>query len=52
MRRAAALIAETRRPLAEIACECGFADQAHMTRALHKMLGETPRRLRCLATAM
>jgi AraC-like DNA-binding protein len=31
-----------RRPLAEIAAELGFADQAHMTRAIGAMTGDTP----------
>jgi AraC family transcriptional regulator len=49
LRRAARSIVETRRPLAAIAAECGFADQAHMTRAVRRALGETPRGLRRLA---
>lgn len=49
--RAARLVAGTARPLVEIAYECGFADQAHMTRALAAVLGETPGALRRLAGA-
>lgn len=33
-------------PLAEIAAECGFADQAHMTRELARWFGASPERLR------
>jgi AraC family transcriptional regulator len=51
IRRAAALIVDSERPLVEIAYECGFADQAHMTRSLRLLLGETPAGLRRLAGA-
>jgi AraC family transcriptional regulator len=51
LRRAARLLVETRWPLAAIAAECGFADQAHMTRTLRRVLGQTPRGLRRLAAA-
>lgn len=47
--RAASSIAATDRSLARIACECGFADQSHMTRAVGAALGITPSRLRSLA---
>jgi AraC family transcriptional regulator len=47
--RAASAIAATDRSLARIACECGFADQSHMTRAVRAALGITPARLRSLA---
>ncbi|MCC4245446.1 AraC family transcriptional regulator [Stappia indica] len=33
-------------PLAEIAAECGFADQAHMTREFVRWFGTSPERLR------
>lgn len=36
-------ITGTREPLAEIALNTGFADQAHMTRAIGAMTGQTPR---------
>lgn len=36
-------IISSARPLARIACEVGFADQAHMTRALRALTGRTPR---------
>jgi AraC family transcriptional regulator len=52
LHRAAALIVDSARPLIDIAYECGFADQAHMTRTLHAALGETPRGLRRLARAV
>lgn len=51
IRRAATLLVDSDRPLVEIAYECGFADQAHMTRALRRLLGETPAGLRRLAGA-
>lgn len=51
LQRAARLVAGTVRPLVEIAYECGFADQAHMTRVLAGALGETPGALRRLAGA-
>lgn len=33
-------------PLGAIAADCGFADQAHMTRALRGLFGVTPKQLR------
>jgi len=33
-------------PLAEVAADSGFADHAHMTRSLRRLLGATPSRLR------
>jgi AraC-like DNA-binding protein len=36
------------RPLAEIACDAGFADQAHFTRVFKSGLGLTPSRYRAL----
>lgn len=44
-RRAAGQLAGAA-PLAEIAAECGFADQAHMTRELARWFGASPERLR------
>ena len=32
------------RPLAEVACDAGFADQAHFTRAFKSAFGLTPAR--------
>lgn len=37
-------------PLAEIAAEAGFADQAHMTRSFHALTGQTPGGWRRAAT--
>lgn len=39
-------IAKTRQPLAQIAADAGFADQAHMTRAICLYTGATPSLLR------
>lgn len=36
------------RPLVEVACDAGFADQAHFTRAFRSALGLTPARYRAL----
>ncbi len=36
------------RPLVEVACETGFADQAHFTRAFKSAFGLTPARYRAL----
>jgi AraC-like DNA-binding protein len=36
------------RPLADVACEAGFADQAHFTRAFKSAFGLTPARYRAL----
>lgn len=44
--RACALLVDGARPVAEVAGACGFADQAHLTRALRSALGTTPARLR------
>ena len=44
--RAIRLIAETPRPLADIAATAGFADQSHLTRAVRLRTGLTPRGLR------
>lgn len=41
---AAALLGSGKRP-AEVAAEVGYADQAHLTRSLKKLLGKTPGRL-------
>jgi AraC-like DNA-binding protein len=37
-----------RRPLVEVACDAGFADQAHFTRAFRSAVGLTPARYRAL----
>lgn len=44
--RAAALIRGTNGSLVEIAAQCGFAHQAHMTRVFQAILGVTPGRYR------
>ena len=40
------MIAEPKRPLAEIASACGFADQAHFSRSFKQVSGQTPRAFR------
>ncbi len=40
--RACALLAETTLPLTEVASDCGFADQSHMTRSFSKATGVSP----------
>ncbi|HMM76475.1 MAG TPA: AraC family transcriptional regulator [Gammaproteobacteria bacterium] len=47
--RARRLLAEPRRALKQIASDCGFADQAHMTRVFRARLGTTPGALRAKA---
>lgn len=44
--RARHLLAKTCLPIKEVASVCGFADQAHMTRAFHTHLNTTPAALR------
>ena len=39
------------RPLVEVACDAGFADQAHFTRAFKSAFGRTPARSRALRAA-
>ncbi|CAO3426343.1 helix-turn-helix domain-containing protein [Azospirillum endophyticum] len=46
VRLAQRLMAETDEPLCRIACACGFADQAHLTRLFGRMVGQTPLRWR------
>ena len=41
-RRAWRRIVSTAEPLAEVALACGFADQAHMTRAVGRLTGRSP----------
>ena len=44
--RAKALLAETRKPIAEIALDCGYSEQSALTRALRRECGVTPARYR------
>jgi AraC-like DNA-binding protein len=44
--RALAALDDRGLSLAQVANDCGFADQAHMTRAIVRLTGLTPRRLR------
>lgn len=44
--RAQRLLAQSRMPIKEVALNCGFADQAHMTRVFRTYLGTTPAALR------
>ena len=46
VRAAADRVASTELPLARIACQAGFADQAHLTRELRRATGLTPGALR------
>lgn len=48
--RAMALLAHSRLPIAEIALECGFADQSHFTNTFVRRAGKTPRQWRKDAT--
>jgi len=40
--RARHLLEDTRLPITEIAQECGFADQVHLTRVFRRIVGQTP----------
>ena len=46
VRHAADLLRHGDRPLADVALECGFADQPHLTRTFRRMTGTTPARFR------
>ena len=46
LRLALALLTTTRIPLAEVALQAGFADQAHFARRIRSATGRTPRELR------
>lgn len=46
LERASRLLQQTVRPLADIAADCGFASQQHMTQLMSRRLGITPARLR------
>lgn len=49
---AKALLSETPMPLAQVALECGFSDQAHFTKAFAKASGMTPAKWRRLAKTL
>jgi AraC family transcriptional regulator len=49
--KARALLTDTEDALADIAYACGFSSQAHMTTTFSKIAGETPGRIRKLASA-
>ena len=40
--RAKELLERTARPISDIALECGFADQSHLTRAFSRMFSTSP----------
>ena len=42
VRQAAQLLLSSRRPISEIAAECGFCDQAHLSRAFKRVFGVAP----------
>lgn len=46
LRMASRALAMTRRPLAEVSQDCGFADQSHFTREFRRHFGRTPRQFR------
>ena len=46
LERAKALLATTRKPIAEIALDCGYSEQSALTRALRRDAGVTPARYR------
>jgi len=47
VKRANYLLISTELPLAEIAVQCGFSNQQHMTRMVHPMTGRTLGAIRC-----
>ncbi len=44
--RALTLVTRTKVPLCEIAAQCGFTDQSHLTRSFRRLYGITPAQLR------
>jgi AraC family transcriptional regulator len=40
------LLIQTNKPIAQIACETGFADQSHLTRVIRSYMGMTPKTIR------
>jgi AraC family transcriptional regulator len=51
LEKACSLLAENDMPLAELALECGFANQAHFTAAFSREVGISPGRYRRLVSA-
>ncbi|WP_074128568.1 AraC family transcriptional regulator [Bradyrhizobium sp. NAS96.2] len=45
------LLTTTDRPIAQIALECGLADQSHLTRIFNRFVGVPPRAWRCRSMA-
>jgi AraC family transcriptional regulator len=45
------LLATTHRSIAQIALECGLADQSHLTRIFNRFVGVPPRAWRCRSVA-
>lgn len=52
IRKACLLIGEGELPLAQIALECGFVDQSHLTKAFARQTGMTPARWRHARSAL
>ena len=46
VQRALALLQGAETPLSEVAAECGFSDQAHMTRSIRTVTGSSPASLK------
>ncbi|CAN5355147.1 hypothetical protein BH10PSE4_BH10PSE4_31640 [soil metagenome] len=46
LERAKSLLTQTSASLCQIALDCGFCDQAHMSRIFHQVVGATPSRWR------
>jgi AraC-like DNA-binding protein len=55
VQRAGEMLADTNESISNIALNCGFADQSHLTRVFHALVGSGPaawrRQLRCSGTA-
>ena len=44
--RAKSLLANTTRPLSEVALDCGFSSQSHLSTVFRRFTGRTPGRFR------